>query len=51
MFVYGTLKRGFYNNHVLVGGGAHFMCDAVTVQQWPLVRRLVLMLIPVIYRV
>ena len=37
VFVYGTLKRGFYNNRLLVNNRAAFVCEAITVNKWPLV--------------
>ncbi|MGE3978032.1 MAG: gamma-glutamylcyclotransferase [Nitrospira sp.] len=35
VFVYGTLKRGFPNHHYMTG--ATLVCDATTVEAWPLV--------------
>jgi len=37
LFVYGTLKRGLGNHHVLVGAGAEFISEVRTVDPLPLV--------------
>lgn len=35
VFVYGTLKRGFYNHDLL--GDSEFICEATTKDQYPMV--------------
>ena len=37
LFVYGTLKRNETYNHELSDRDATFICDAVTVDKWPLI--------------
>ena len=35
LFVYGTLKNGFHNHHLLEDG--EFVCDATTKHKYPMV--------------
>lgn len=37
VFVYGTLKRGFHNHHVMQRAGGEFICCGTTVELYPLV--------------
>ena len=37
IFVYGTLKKNEPNNFELSNRNATFVCDAVTVDKWPLI--------------
>uniref|UniRef100_A0A7S3LU12 Gamma-glutamylcyclotransferase family protein n=1 Tax=Palpitomonas bilix TaxID=652834 RepID=A0A7S3LU12_9EUKA len=36
VFVYGTLKRGFFNHHLLQKEGAVYKCDGITAEEYPL---------------
>lgn len=37
LFVYGSLKRGFFNHHLLLMLGARFVGEAITVDKYTLV--------------
>lgn len=37
VFVYGTLKRGYHNHHLMQQIGAEFVCAGRTIERFPLV--------------